>query len=265
MRQGVFIGALLAAATASADLQEKPVTYATSGDTTFKGHLVWDDSHEGERPGVLVVHEWWGLNDYARQRARALAEEGYTALAVDMYGDGKVADHPAEATVFVNESLAGGNDFRARFVAARQLLEREATVDEDRIAAIGYCFGGSTVLSMARQGVDLDLVASFHGALQAAAPAQPGSVKPRIVVFHGGSDPMVPMAQVTAFKQEMETAGADYEVVVYPDAKHSFTVPSADETARRHELDALAYDKAADQDSWQRLLSELDAVFATGN
>lgn len=261
MRHVVLTAALLAAVTANAELQEKQVPYQ-AGDATFQGYLVWDDSQESERPGVLVVHEWWGLNDYAKERARQLAKQGYTALAVDMYGDGKSTAHPAEATEFMQAALGAGDAYRARFVAAKALLEQQPSVDDDRIAAIGYCFGGLTVLTMAREGVDLDLVASFHGALESVRPAAKGELEPRILVFHGGSDPMVPMAQVDAFKQEMEAAGADYDVVVYPEAKHSFTVPSADAIARTHGLDALGYDAAADQDSWARLLRELDAVFA---
>lgn len=260
MRIGALIAGILLCSGALAELQGKTVPYRAGG-TTFEGYLVWDDRFEGERPGVLVVHEWWGLNDYARRRAQMLAEQGYTALAVDMYGEGKSATHPKEATAFMNAALADAGKFRARFVAAKELLESQPMVDDDQLAAIGYCFGGGTVLNMARQGIDLDLVASFHGVLVTETPAAKGEVKPRVLVFHGEADPMVSDKDVAALKAEMKAAGADYEVITYPGATHSFTNPAADEVAKKWNM-PVAYDPEADRDSWQRLLKALDEEFS---
>ena len=226
----------------------------------MEGYLAYDAAREGKRPGVLVVHEWWGHNDYARRRADMLAELGYTALAVDMYGDGKTADHPDDAMAFVQETISSMDQARARFEAAKQVLSDHQTVDSDRMGAIGYCFGGGVVLEMARRGVDLDGVASFHGGLTTAAPAATDAVTSRIIVFHGGSDPMVTSDQLSAFRQEMDAAGAQYEVVVYDDAVHSFTNPDADSIAARFGL-PVAYNSEADQDSWARMTTFFAGVF----
>lgn len=251
---------MVSAVTAQAALQEEPVSYRAGG-ITFEGFLVYDDAIEQQRPGLLVVHEWWGLNDYARQRARLLAEQGYTALAVDMYGEGKSTSHPKEATAMMQQATADMASFRARFVAAKELLEKHPTVDAEKISALGYCFGGMTVLNMAREGVDLDLVASFHGLLSTQSPAREGDLKAKVLVFNGAQDPMVPAADIAAFQQEMETAKVDYELKNYPDATHGFTNPSADELGRLHDM-PLAYDQQADRDSWDQLLSELEQVYS---
>ncbi len=251
---------LLFALPAHAALQEEEVAYRASG-VTFQGYLVYDDAIEEKRPGVLVVHEWWGLNDYARQRARQLAEQGYTALAVDMYGEGRTADHPREATAMMQQATADMDSFRARFVAAKEALQRHPTVAADKISALGYCFGGMTVLNMAREGVDLDLVASFHGLLATQSPAKKGDLKARVLVFNGADDPMVPAEDIAAFEQEMEAADADYKLTNYPNATHGFTNPGADELGRKHEM-PLAYSAEADNDSWQQLLTALANIYS---
>jgi dienelactone hydrolase len=176
MKKWSILFLLLFSPFLQAALQEKTVEYK-SGDTTMKGYLVWDDKVKGKRPGVLVVHEFWGLNDYARHRARMLAELGYTALALDMYGDGKVGQHPREASEFMQAVLSNADVAKSRFLAGKEFLERQPTVDPTKIGAIGYCFGGGTVLMMARAGVDLAAVVSFHGLLNAGAPAKPGQVR----------------------------------------------------------------------------------------
>lgn len=242
-----------------AEIREQTVTYPVDG-TDLVGYLVWDDAIAGERPGVLVVHEWWGLNDYARKRAHMLAELGYTALAVDMYGGGKSSEHPREAGAFMNAVMSRQGVAEKRFRAARSVLQQQGTVDSDRIAAIGYCFGGGTVLEMARRGVDLDLVASFHGMLGTENPAQPGEVKARVLVFNGADDPMVKPESVTAFQQEMSSAGVSHLVQNYSGATHGFTNPEADRLGREHDM-PIAYDLAADVDSWSKLQEELKAVF----
>lgn len=240
----------LLASAAQAAVQGKEVTYTADG-VTMKGYVAWNDAVKGKRPGVLVVHEWWGHNDYARKRARMLAEMGYTALAVDMYGEGKTASHPKEAGAFAGEVRKNAAGAKARFLAAEALLKQEPGVDGDRIGALGYCFGGSVVLEMVRQGVDLKAVASYHGGLSPQTPAQPGVVKARVASFTGAADPMIPDAQVESFKQEMTQAGVDFTTVVYPGVKHSFTNPDADEYARKFNM-PVGYDAAADEDSWTK-------------
>ncbi len=245
--------------TAQAAVQGKEVSYRANG-TVLKGYLAWDDAIKGRRPAVLVVHEWWGHNAYARKRADMLAGLGYTALAVDMYGDGKQAGHPDDAGKFATEVAKNMPLAKARFEAGMRLLRSQKTVDAKRMAAIGYCFGGGVVLNMARMGVDLKGVASFHGALGTDTPAQPGKVRARIISFTGEADPMIPADAVAAFRKEMAHAGADFRVVTYPGVKHSFTNSDADELGKRFNL-PLAYDAAADQDSWRQAASFLREVF----
>ena len=246
--------------SAQAAVQGKEVSYQANG-TTLKGYVVYDDAFKGKRPAVLVVHEWWGHNEYARKRARMLAELGYTALAVDMYGDGKQAHHPDEASKFATEVSKNMPLAKARFEAGMQLLRKEKTVDSNEIAAIGYCFGGGVVLNMARLGEELKGVVSFHGSLGTDSPAQPGKIKARIMSFSGEADPMIGAESVDAFKREMDNAGASYQVVTYPGAQHAFTNTAADELGKKFKL-PLAYNGAADKDSWQQATEFLRVVFA---
>lgn len=229
-------------------------------DAVMKGYLAYDESTKVKRPGILVVHEWWGLNDYARRRARMLAELGYTALAIDMYGGGKQAMHPDDAKKFSSEASKNVDVSQGRFLAAMDFLKQQMTVDSTRIAAIGYCFGGGVVLNMARQGIDLKGVASFHGSLTAAKPAQPGQVKAKVLVLHGGDDKFIPPDQIDAFKEEMKSAGADFKFISYPGALHSFTSPEADELGRRFGM-AIAYHPEADKKSWDELKGFLKTIF----
>ena len=245
-------------AAAFAAVQGKEVSYSAGG-TTLKGWIAYDDAAKGKRPAVLVVHEWWGHNAYARKRANMLAELGYVALAVDMYGDGKQAQHPDDAGKFAGEVAKNKPMAKARFEAAMKLLRAQRNVDSRKLAAIGYCFGGSVVLQMAREGEDLKAVASFHGGLGTDDPAQPGKVKAQVRVFTGADDKMIPAAQVDAFKQEMEKAGVNYKVVSYPGAMHSFTNPDADEYAKKFSM-PLAYNAEADKDSWAQLQAFLADV-----
>ncbi len=248
------------AAAALAVVQGARVDYTVDG-RHFTGWMAWDDAIAGRRPGVLVVHEWWGHNAYARRRAEMLAEAGYTAFALDMYGEGRTAGHPDDARRFMQAVLADLPAAERRFRAARAVLARHPTVDPGRIAAIGYCFGGGIVLHMARVGEDLDGVVSFHGSLGTDRPAGPGAVKARVLVFTGGDDPFAPPELVRAFEEEMRAAGARLELHVYPGVKHSFTNPEADALAARFGM-PLAYDRAADRDSWRRTLAFLGEVFA---
>ena len=247
-----------AGAASAPEIQGEEVTYEADG-VTLKGYMAWDAATAAKRPGVLVVHEWWGHNEYARERARKLAALGYTALAVDMYGDGKQAEHPADAQKFMQAVMADMQVATARFLAARELLGNHVTTDE-RMAAIGYCFGGGVVLHMARFGLDLDAVASFHGSLATGAPAEAGKVKAKIFVANGEADPMVTPDQIQAFKDEMNAAGVDFRFVNYPGAKHAFTNPGATAKGEKFNL-PLAYDANADAASWQAMQSFFAEVF----
>lgn len=242
------------------NIQGEEVTYQV-GDTTLVGYIAYDANQEGKRPGVLVVHEWWGHNEYVRTRAHMLARLGYTAMALDMYGQGKEASHPDDAQQFMSE-VAGNMDLmQQRFTAAEQVLRHHETTNPDQIAAIGYCFGGAVVLNMARQGADLEGVASFHGNLATEDPAEARDIQADILVLHGADDPFVPEEQIEAFKSEMEAANADYEFIAYPGAVHSFTNPNATVMGERFDM-PLAYDESADEQSWEALKQFLDEVFA---
>lgn len=247
-------------AAAEAKIKGMDVKY-TVQDVQMKGYLAYDENIEGIRPGVLVVHEWWGLNDNIRKRARMLAELGYTALALDMYGEGKTAEHPDDAGKFSSELMKNFDVGKERFIAGMNLLKSEPTVDPTRIAAIGYCFGGGVVLNMARQGVDLKGVASFHGALTAVKLAQPGSVKAKVLVLNGADDKFITKEQIEAFKQEMKNAGADFRFISYPGAVHGFTNPDADELGKKFKM-PYAYNREADRKSWEELKKFLKQLFA---
>lgn len=249
----------IASSNAWAKVTGKEVEYRAGG-TLLKGYLAYDPALKGKRPAILVVHEWWGHNEYARNRARMLAEQGYVALAVDMFGDGKTAQHPDDAGKFAGEVMKNRAVGEARFNAALDFVKQQPMADPAKIAAIGYCFGGGVVLHMARQGADLRGVASFHGSLATDAPAQKGAVKARILVFSGDADKIVPPEQVTAFGEEMTKAGADFRIVRYPGAMHSFTVVEADALAKKFNL-PLAYDKKADKDSWAQALKFFKEIF----
>lgn len=228
-----------------------------AGDVSLQGFMAWDDAVKGKRPGVLVVHEWWGHNDHARNAARKLAQAGYVGFALDLFGQGKVTTHPEDAQAFIAEATKDPDALMARFNAALTLLKQDANVDPTRIGAIGYCFGGGVVLNRARAGEDLDAVVTFHGALSTKTAAKKGEVKPRILVLTGGADSMIPSSQVDQFKQEMKNAGAKYEVVVYPGAKHGFTNPNAGKAG----LEALAYNADADRKSWAKAMDFLRKAF----
>lgn len=229
----------------------KVVTYR-SGKTTMKGYIAYDAGQRGKRPGVLVVHEWWGHNKYARRRARMLAKLGYVALALDMYGGGKSTTHPKDAKKFMMTVIGNMAEGKRRFLAALALLKRHPATSKRRIAAIGYCFGGAVVLHMARFGVDLRGVVSFHGNLGTKTPAKKGAVKAAVLVLHGAADPFVPNKQVAAFKAEMKAAGVKMKFVAYPGAKHAFTNPAASKIGRANKL-PLAYNAAADRGSWAEM------------
>ena len=224
------------------------------------GHLAWDTEIEGERPGVLVFPEWWGLNDYIKKRTEQVASLGYFAMGVDMYGNGKTADHPEEAGSLMNGVLGDLDLLKSRVEAAYQALRNEELADSNRMGAIGYCFGGALVLNMARFGMDLQGVVSFHGALDSMQKPGPGEVKAKILVCHGAADQFIPDEAIVNFKKEMEEASADFEFVDSQWALHGFTNPAADERGKAFNL-PLAYDEKADLQSWQAMESHFEKVF----
>lgn len=236
------------------------ITYQANGKN-LKGYLAYNRD-AGKRPGVLVVHEWWGHNDYARRRARQLAELGYTAFALDMYGEGRTASHPNDAQKLMMDVVNNADVAAARFNAALDVLKNQPMTDSEHIAAIGYCFGGAVVLSMARMGAaNLDGVVSFHGGLGGLPPVQPDKMKAKVLVFHGDADPFVSREQEEVFKQEMQAAaGENFEFIEYPNVKHSFTNPDADKFGAEFNL-PLKYDAHADADSWQKMQVFFDEIF----
>ena len=239
---------------ALADIDTEEIAYEHDGEE-MTGFLA-RPTGDGPFPGVLVVHEWWGHNDYARTRAEQLAREGFAAFALDMYGSGQVADHPSEAGEFAGRIRENRELMLGRFAAAHEWLHNHDSVADQPLAAIGYCFGGTVVLEAARAGADLALVASFHGALATDHPAQADTVKAEILVFNGAADPMVPPEQVAGFREEMDAAGARYTLVDFAGVVHSFTNPEADAIAERFDM-PVGYDARADHDSWRHLVAVL--------
>ena len=256
-----FTGILLAilSSAALAAVKGEEVQYQDNG-VTLKGYLAYDDAIKDNRPGILVVHEWWGHNNYTRMRARKLAELGYTALAVDMYGGGKTADHPDTAKQFMSEVASNLPLMKQRFKAARKLLAKHKTVDNNRIGAIGYCFGGAVVLNMARAGEKLAGVVSLHGSLGTPEPARYGKVKTQVLVLNGADDTFVTAEQIEAFKKEMENAGAKYRFINYPGARHGFTNPDANVYGPKFNM-PLAYNKDADERSWAEMQAFFNGLF----
>ncbi|MBL7663765.1 MAG: dienelactone hydrolase family protein [Bacteriovoracaceae bacterium] len=229
------------------------------GEESFIGYIAAPTT-QGLKPGVIVVHEWWGHNEHSRKRADELATLGYVALALDMYGDGKQAEHPKEAGEFATAVLSNKELARTRFEKALEILKSHPDVDKTKIAAIGYCFGGGVVLQMARAGVDLKGVAVFHGMLGTDVPAKAGDIKASIIVFNGEDDPMASKPMVATFEEEMKNAGAKYVMIQYPGVKHAFTNPKANDFAHKFGL-PLAYNKKADEDSWLKLEEFLKEIF----
>jgi len=250
------IGLLLAVVNASAAVQSKAVDYM-DGDVPLHGVLYWDDAIQGKRPGVLVVHEWWGLNDYAKKRARMLAELGYVAFAADMYGNHQVTDKPPQAQEWMQEVTADVEGWQARALLGLAQLKASGLVDGDKLAAIGYCFGGATVLQLAYANGPVKGVVSFHGALPAAPEEVKGKVGPSILVLHGHADSFVAPEVVTNFRNKLDEVGARWEMNTYGGARHGFTNPDAG----RYGMENLKYDAIADRRSWARMQAFFDELF----
>ena len=231
-------------------------TSYSSDSTTLKGYFAASEDMEGKRPGILVIHEWWGHNAHSREKADQLAELGYVAFALDMYGDGQNTTHPENAQTFMMSVVSNMDVAKARFESALELLKSHPNVDPEKIGVIGFCFGGTMGLTMASAGYDIDAVAAFHSGLGLPImPDSAGVVKAKILVANGADDPMISSQQVEDFKAVMDGAGVDYKYVSYEGAVHGFTNKAADEIASEHEMlsGALAYDAAADSASWEEM------------
>jgi dienelactone hydrolase len=243
-------------------IQSEEFSYSAGG-VEMSAYIAWDSLLEGERPGVLVVHEWWGNNPYARSRAKMLAELGYVGMALDMYGDGQIASNPDEAGALMNDLLSDLATVRSRFNAALDAMRAHPVVDAGNCAAIGYCMGGGIVLHMARYGADLKAVGSFHGALPlgVAAEGEGGEITARIGVYHGEDDVLIPAEAVTEFQAEMEKTGADCLFVTLPTALHGFSNTLATVNGEKYGL-PLRYDARADAASWNHLQLLLLSAFS---
>ena len=238
--------ALMLAVPARAAVREVPVTYK-DGETTLKGFVVHDDAKKGKHPGIILVHEWWGITKHMHNEARRFAREGYTVLIADMYGDAKTADNPKDAGALSGSVIKNPEVMKSRFNAARETLAKQPSVDPSRIGAAGYCFGGAVVINMARAGADLAAVAGFHASLGLNTPAPaPGTVKAKVLVLNGADDPFVKPEQYEALKKDMAAAQADYRVVEYPGAVHAFTNPEATALGKKFNL-PLRYDAKANK------------------
>lgn len=249
---------LLFTLPAIAAIQSKAVTYEHEG-TTLTGYLYWDDAIKGKRPGVMVIHEWWGLDEYAKKRARMLAEEGYVGFAADMYGDNRLATNPEQAKEWMMEVTADVEGWQERAALGLKQLVKSGMVDAERTAAMGYCFGGGTILQMAYSGTKAKGVVGYHASLPAAPESANGKIDAKVLIFHGAADPFVAPEVIANFKDKIQAAGADWEFVTYGgDVRHSFTVPTAAERG----MEAIKYDADADRDSWQRTMTFYANLFA---
>lgn len=240
-------------------MHTEDIEYTVNGES-FTGYLAYDETIEGKRPAIILAHEWWGLNDFTREEAERLAAEGYTAFALDMYGTGIGADNPTDAAALMNKTIATEGAPLARFQAALDLVNSHETVEAGEVAAQGYCFGGAVSLTMARLGLPLKGVVSFHGALENAVKVKPGDVKAQLQVYTGGDDDMIPAQQVANFVLEMQTAGARFDLISYPGAKHGFTNPAATGRGEKFGI-PLAYNEAAANDAYEGAVAFYNRIF----
>jgi dienelactone hydrolase len=245
---------IFCAAPVQAAIQSKEVDYQFKG-VKLHGFLAWDDASTGKRPGILVVHEWWGLNDYARKRAKQLAGLGYVAFAADMYGDGKTTEHPDEAGSMMHAVQADVDVWMGRAAAALDILKSDTHVDPNRLAAIGYCFGGATALQMAYRGMPIKAAVSFHGAL--TPPASTDKIKASILILQGDKDPFVSKDAIEKVRAELKKGHVSHKIVIYAGAEHAFTVPGAEDRG----VKGLKYDAKADAASWQEMMSLFATIF----
>jgi dienelactone hydrolase len=239
-------------------VKEETVSYTGDG-VTMKGFVAYDSASTTKRPAVLIVHEWWGLNDYPKMRARELAKMGYVAFAMDMFGDGKTVDNPDAAGKISMPFYKNPQKAKARIDAALAALKGMSQTDTSKIAAIGYCFGGGMVLNAAKLGENVNGVVSFHGML-AGVPPKKELLKAKILVCHGAADQFVKQPEADQFKKQMDSIGADYTFKAYPDAGHAFTNPNSTNVGKQFNI-PIAYNAAADTASWNDMKSFFDRIF----
>lgn len=247
---------LIGSLAVQAGIKTEVIEYQHEGQT-LEGYLAYDESVKEPRPGILIVHEWWGHNPYVRKRAEQLAASGYVAFALDMYGKGVLAKSSEEAAKLAGSFKTNRALMRARAAAGLEVLRKHPTVDSKRVAAIGYCFGGTVALELARGGAELAGVVSFHGGLQTPNPADAKNIKGRILILHGADDPFVPESEVAEFVKEMRAAKVDWQMISYGGAVHSFTNPDAGSDPSR----GAAYDERADRRSFFAMLMFFNEVF----
>ncbi|HTR49390.1 MAG TPA: dienelactone hydrolase family protein [Kofleriaceae bacterium] len=253
----VLIVAALAV-NAHAKVHTQLVEYK-QGDAVLEGYLAYDDAVKGKRPGVLVVHAWMGLDDNARHRAEMLAQLGYVAFAADIYGKGVRPANRDEAGKLAGKYKSDRALLRARVTAGLEQLAKDPHVDATKTAAIGYCFGGTTVLELARSGAQIAGVVTFHGGLDSPAPADARNIKGKVLVLHGAADPFEKPADFAAFQKELADAKVDWQLVEYGGAVHCFT----DHTAGSDTASGCAYDPSADARSWAAMRAFFDELFGT--
>ncbi len=250
---------LLSCSKKPVGIVEKQIAYS-GGGVSMKGYLAYDGDIAGPRPGILVVHEWWGQTEYPRERARMLARLGYVAFAVDMFGDGKIADRPDSARSYAMDVMQHLDSAKERFLAARNVLASQPECDTARIGAIGYCFGGGVVLTMAMLGVPLDGIVSFHGGLSPQPPPGSEATKTKVLVCNGAADPFNPPPAIAQFRKWMDSLGVDYKFIDYPGATHAFSNPEADSLGKLFNM-PIAYNAAADKESWGAMQEFFKGVF----
>jgi len=245
----------ISSTVARAEVHYDKVEYK-QGDTVCEGLLVYDDVFRGKRPGIIVAHQWKGVSDYEKMRAELLAQRGYVALCSDVYGKGVRADNPTDAAKLAGKYKNDRPLLRARINAALDFLRKQERVNPNQLAAIGYCFGGTTVLELARSGADVRGFVSFHGGLGSPTPADAKNIKGKVLACHGADDPFVPPEEVQAFEKEMRDAKVDWQLVAYGNAVHSFT----DKSAGNDNAKGAAYNAQADLRSWREMKMFLDEV-----
>jgi dienelactone hydrolase len=247
---------ILAVPAFAAQIETKVVTYSVDGEV-MEGYLAYDKQIEGKRPGILVVHEWWGINDYIRKRTEQLAVLGYVAFAADIYGKGKRAKSADEAKKYASVYQKNRQLLRSRAKAGLEVLKKMDLTDTSRLAAIGYCFGGMTVLELARSGADVKGIVSFHGTLDTPDMSDARHIKGSVLILQGADDPFVPMAQRTAFQNEMEKGNVDWQMITYGHAVHSFTNPASGNDPSK----GIAYNRNADRRSWNAMKNLFAEIF----
>lgn len=256
MKLGLIILGFLISTLAQAKIVSHTVEYK-EGTTTLEGFVAYDDAAKDKKPGIVVVHDWLGLGNYTKKRAEQLAGLGYVAFAADIYGKGVRPNNPKDAGETAGKFKGNRQLLRARVTAALEELKKQKQVDTTKLAAIGYCFGGTTVLELARAGANIKGVVTFHGGLETPTPQEAKNIKGKVLVLHGADDPFVNEAEVKAFETEMRTAGVDWELVKYSKAVHSFTNPEAGNDPSK----GAAYNALADKRSWEAMKSFFQEIF----